>query len=49
MRSFISNKEGIREGPVIIASQQGNLHETDQEKLTEIYIIYQQQAGMYNK
>ena len=38
-----------REGLVIIANQQGNADETEQEKLTKIYIIYQQQPGMYNK
>ena len=45
---LLANKEDIREGPVIIANQQGDADETEEEKLTEIYIIYQQQQGMYN-
>ena len=47
---LLANEESIREGPAIIANQQGNVDETEQEKLTKIYIIYQQQQpGMCNK
>ena len=46
---LLVDEEDIREGPVIIANQQGNVDETEQEKLTEVHTIYQQQPGMYNK
>ena len=34
---LLADEEGIREGPVIVANQQGNVDETEQEKLTNIY------------
>ena len=46
---LLVDEEDIREGPVIITNQQGNTDETEQDKLTEVHTIYQQQPGMYNK
>ena len=46
---LLVDEEDIREGPVIIANQQGNADETEQEKLTKVHTIYQQKPGMYNK
>ena len=45
---LLVDEEDIREGPIIITNQQGNVDKTEQERLTEIHTIYQQQPGMYN-
>ena len=45
---LLVDEEDIREGPIIITNQQGNVDEAEQERLTETHTIYQQQPGMYN-